>query len=220
MKKIDKESINQTAVEYQSRLPHKKVTDKQVDFAEDLIKKFKIAKNKYSEREKENKHIKKGSKKRKACFLELLKFDIKNIHPIAIITFRTYLLKWAAGKQLKTLDKDWPIFAKAVGISSDCGSLPIKGVEMITLTKDLIEAGSTNNIGYTNKQLKAIGVSLSDKFNWKNNVIGTQITLTQYEKFLALSTQRQAEALVVGKLNKRPSKRVKQLANRIEREQN
>ena len=90
---------------------------------------------------------------------------------------------------------------------------------MITLTKELIEAGSTNNTGYTNKQLKALGVSLSDKFNWKNNVIGTQITLTQYEKFLALSTQRQAEDLVAGKLKKRGTKRARKLAERIKLEQ-
>lgn len=57
----------------------------------------------------------------------------------------------------------------------------------VTLTNEMIVAGSTSRMGtWSRRQLKVLGVRMPLTKGWKYTVIGTKITVSRYERFLAL----------------------------------
>jgi hypothetical protein len=56
----------------------------------------------------------------------------------------------------------------------------------IKLTKEMIEAGSTNNTGYNKRQFECLGLSYPPPHNWKNRMIGQFIDDKEYKIFLLL----------------------------------
>ena len=63
-------------------------------------------------------------------------------------------------------------------------------MEWVTLTNDMINAGRTYQPcgGWNNRQLAVLGVDPRDNSGWKRKLIGTVVSKSQYERFLALKT--------------------------------
>ena len=57
---------------------------------------------------------------------------------------------------------------------------------MVRLTKELIEAGMSQNGGWNNAQLKLLGLRIPLKHGWKEKLVGDIVSEANYQKFLDL----------------------------------
>ena len=58
--------------------------------------------------------------------------------------------------------------------------------EIVTITKELIEAGASNQGGWNRKQFQALGIQWPPKNGWKTRLIGTRIDRSKAALFLSL----------------------------------
>jgi len=62
-------------------------------------------------------------------------------------------------------------------------------MEKITLTRKLLEAGISDNGGYSYDQTKALGVRQHKNSGWKKQLIGKVVSKKKYNAFLALKNK-------------------------------
>lgn len=87
--------------------------------------------------------------------------------------------------------------------------------QTITLTRQLIEAGSTGRAGYTDEQLSFIGLKQPLSKGWIKRCEGKKVPAKDYKMFLELSTYKQAMKILQGQNPAKFSKRAKRLAAKI-----
>ena len=56
--------------------------------------------------------------------------------------------------------------------------------EKVLLTKQMIESGISSRGGYNKKQLAILGIDWPPYKGWKSALVGTMISLKQYQDFL------------------------------------
>jgi hypothetical protein len=64
---------------------------------------------------------------------------------------------------------------------------------MIVLNNDLIMAGFSDRGGINKAQLKLLGIEWPPIHGWKAGVIGSEIELSDYKKYLSLRTKSASE---------------------------
>lgn len=84
--------------------------------------------------------------------------------------------------------------------------LPCNGVRMnanakVTLTDALVKAGFSDIGGVTRKQIELLGVEYPPKAGWVKRLIGTEISLENYESFLSLKNTSKRMRKELGKGN-------------------
>jgi hypothetical protein len=61
-------------------------------------------------------------------------------------------------------------------------------METIILTSENIHKLGTNGVGFTNEQLKLLGVPLPKQTGWLKKLIGTKISVVDYQMVMSLRT--------------------------------
>ena len=59
-------------------------------------------------------------------------------------------------------------------------------MKKVTLTREMIEAGMSDNGGFSNKQVARLGVKVKNNSGWLKQLIGREVRVEQYEAFMDL----------------------------------
>ena len=62
-------------------------------------------------------------------------------------------------------------------------------MKKVTLTREMIEAGMSDNGGFSNKQVKQLGVKVKNNSGWLKQLIGREVRVDQYESFMDLKNK-------------------------------